>query len=270
MTTFNPQRGQRVKAHYQDAIQDIMSEYDIDMPQKPDYEIEKDTGFADAVRYTEYYIGKTQDDRPDNQPHYRYSRYLGVLLNSLQKFSTPERRIAHVDIGCGAGLFSWAFLDWATENKIGFDSLGLYGYDHCSAMIRLSEEIRDKLAIHITGYPDIYYCDRVDELSTLLSETYRENTDYIITFGYVLVQAHTSREIKKFTKAIHSVAELMDDGTDCMLVADDSNRWRNDDSGRRVYEFQEGWNSLLESLEQIGIQHNTVRNGFMCAELYPR
>ncbi len=111
-------------------------------------------------------VGKGNVDRPGNSLHFRYDRY----LRELRHLSTSEMRIAHVDIGCGAGAFSWAFLDKVRALGIKLDSVDLYGLDYCPAMICLAKEIRAKLKNTIPDYPDLRYCENVETLLQNLSE----------------------------------------------------------------------------------------------------
>ena len=272
-----------VRDHYQNALQEIMLECGIHRNSigNPNYHIEEYTTFPEVVRYTEYHIGETHDQRSyfgrRNEPHFRYNRYRTALRTSLRDLPVHGRRIVHLDIGCGSGLFSWVLLDWATENEIELDRVDLYGYDHSPAMIRLAERMKDKLAVHIIGYPDIRYCSSPSELSRQLSENHQDDTDYIITFGYVLVQAYSSSEIQKFTQAITSVTECMDGQSNCALVAVDSGRQVfNEDRTGIICPFDESWSLLLEMLEQSDVQHRGVSMSVLPnnvksarAELYP-
>ena len=133
----------RVKSHYRRIICEIMSEYDIARPiEQPRYVVRRDTTFEQAVQYTDAYVGKGNAYFYSNaRRHYRYDRYLRALGN----LQASEGRMAHVDIGCGAGPFSWAFLDWVTEQGVGLDRVDLYGLDHSWATIQLAKMISDKL-----------------------------------------------------------------------------------------------------------------------------
>lgn len=93
----------KIKDRYQEIIRDIMAEYAIRPTSQPGHVVQKDAGFREVLQHTEHYVGGGND----TQPHYRYLRYR-ELLNDLEP---SGRREAHVDIGCGAGLFSWTFLD---------------------------------------------------------------------------------------------------------------------------------------------------------------
>ena len=213
-----------IKGLYHRAIYDIMDEHEISgLTNSPSHVVPEDAEFKDVLQYTEWHIGyksRTASNlyRVVNE-HYRYDRYRSVLNHRR----ASERRQAHVDIGCGAGVFSWAFLDWATTNGVGYDRVRLYGQDRCEAMVELAQEIRDRLAQNINDYPDLYYSSDVEVLLRQLTEHHREGTDYTITFGHVLVQSHTSEDIQTFTRVISYIIELMDQQSNCVLIAVDAN-----------------------------------------------
>ena len=86
-----------------------------------------------------------------------------------------------MDLGCGAGWFSWVFLDWAAERGVGYDRLDLYGLDHCPAMLQLAQGARRRLLQYVPDYPVFHCSSEVDALCGLLTENHRENTDYTVT-----------------------------------------------------------------------------------------
>ena len=237
-----------VNDYYQSIIRELMAKHGVEPGDAP-YIVSADATFACVLRHTDRYIGKGHDDQPGNKSHYRYNRY----RNILQHLPISDKRIAHVDIGCGAGLFSWVFLDWVTRNRIEHDRVDLCGFDHSSAMLKLAGVIRDKLTQSIGDYPDTHYHYDTDALLEQLSYGHRGDMDYIITFGHVLVQAHTPDAIASFTRIIRHVVELMRNQSKCHLVAVDA-----------VFEpiaFEMGWESLLSSLEQAGIGNQLHING---------
>ena len=192
--------------------------------------------FNEVLLHTDWYV-----HTGDSYRHYRYNRYF-EMLGHLQASQGLE---ANVDIGCGAGLFSWTFLDWASEQGIEHDRLELYGYDHSREMIRLAKMVRNKLAGNIPEYPELRYSDNVDSLLAQLTENHREGTGYTITFGHVLVQAHAPHDIQNYTRIISHICELVDDRNDCVLVAVDARSAQD--------QFLEAWNLLFGRLEGIGI-----------------
>ena len=232
-----------VKAHYRCIIRDIMAEHNIEpRPHSPDHVVPYNAEFKKVVQHTDFYVGKG-NTYSNAQPHYRYYRYLGAL----QRLLASEGRIAHVDIGCGAGLFSWVFLDWATERGVGLDRVDLYGLDHSPAMICLAQEVRTKLKQYIPKYPDLHYFHDLDDFLRELTENHHEGADYIITFGHVLVQAHKPRDIQNFTRVIAHIRELMDARSNCALVAVDAH-------GRST-DLATSWDLLLNSLKCVGIRY---------------
>ena len=240
----------RVKEQYQGIIRDIMKERNIKpLHSSPTYVVGTNTRFAEAVQHTDRYVGKGHDDQPGNSPHYRYNRY-EAILRCLPIF---EKRIVHVDIGCGAGLFSWALLDWATKNGVGRDRVEQYGYDHSSSMLKLAAMIRDELTQSIEDYPDAHDYYDIDPLLEQLSDDRRKDMDYIITFGHVLVQAQSRSAIASFTRIIGHVVGLMGPQSKCALVAVDA--------VRQPILFANGWKSLLHSLERESTRHQLHHDG---------
>ena len=226
-----------VKDYYQKIIREIMSQYSVE----PGYVspiVPADAKFECVLRHTDYYVGKGNDERQNARPHYRYRRYREMI----QLTKVPEGRVAHVDIGCGAGLFSWVLLDWATENSVGHSRVNLYGFDHCLAMMQLAGMVRDELGQNMAGYPDLDYYNDIDILLDQLSDNRCGNTDYIITFGHVLVQAHTPDAIDSFTQIILRIRDLMDEQSTCSLIAVDADN--------EPVQFADGWDLLLESLKR--------------------
>ena len=159
-----------------------MSEYRVEPGYAP-YVVPADATFACVLRYTDRYVGQWHDDQPGNSPHYRYNHYKNMLNN----LPFSEKRLAQIDIGCGAGLFSWVLLDWFTKHGVGHDQVNLYGFDHSQAMIKLAGMVRDELAQNMVDYPDLHYFCDIEALLDQLADNRFENRDYIITFGHVLV-----------------------------------------------------------------------------------
>ena len=235
-----------IKDHYPRVISEIMAERGVAASGQPNYVVAPDTELPEVLRYTDWYVA----GRGDSRSHYRYDRY----MSGLQSHPASERRQAHVDIGCGAGLFSWVFLDWATENSVGYDRVDLYGLDHCQAMLDLAEIARSKLLQYIPNYPSLRFCRDVDSILLQLTEHRREDTDYIITFGHVLIQAHSPENINDFTQIVVHINELKDAHSNLILVPVDAF------SGNRPAEFSKAWKLLSDSLEQAGIRKSsTVR-----------
>ena len=136
----------RIRDLYARVIRSIMAKYGIagaEMP--PRWSVRPNASFADVLRYTDWCAAKSD---------YRFGRYYSAIGKAL---GSRAKKWAHIDIGCGAGVFSWAFLDWAAERGIEYSNVTLYGYDACPQMIRLARMIRGKLKRNIPGYPDLHY-----------------------------------------------------------------------------------------------------------------
>ncbi len=235
----------RIKYQYQRILRDLMKENGISpigpASPCPSHVVPKDAGFTEVVQHTDSYVGEGNDARPDAWPHYRYRRYMEVL----QRLKASKRRRAHVDIGCGAGLFSWVFLDWATSKRVPFDRVELYGLDHSTAMISLAQKLRTRLIQYVPNYPELHYCYELESLLDELTENHRKGTDYTITFGHVLVQAHNPHDMDTFTQIITHIQNLMDTQSNCVMMAVDAGNW--------PLTFAEGWSVLLSSLEGANI-----------------
>ena len=162
----------RIMGRYQRTMRDLMKEYGIspvtpDSP-RPAHVVPKDAGFAQVLRHTDYYVGRGNDNKTDATRHYRYRRYMEVL----RRVEASKGRIAHVDIGCGAGLFSWVFLDRANAKRFPLGCVELYGLDHSPAMVRLAQELRNRLMKYIPDYPELHYCSDPELLLRKLTDNH--------------------------------------------------------------------------------------------------
>ena len=235
---FQGQQTPLIRDHYLATLDAIMAENGIERGD-PGYMIPPDADFETVVRYTDWYCrGNVHAN-----PHYRYRRYREVVGLPVP----TGRREALVDIGCGAGMFSWAFLDWAAESDVTYDRIDLYGLDHSPQMINLAHLVRGGLVQHIDDYPVLRYTHDVDTLLQELYVHYRGDTDYTITFGHVLVQAQTPDAILDFTRVISQVLRSIDYQSNCMLMAVDARR--------QPTAFARGWDALLNSLARVGVAH---------------
>lgn len=236
----------RIRNLYWGTLDAIMREHNIRrLPRgrRADPVVRPNANFTQVVRHTSYYW---RDG--DNQPHYRYDRYRAEALKYLQP---SDNRQAHVDIGCGAGLFSLVFLDWARDANIEYDRVDLYGLDHSRQMIRLAYRVRDGLVKSVADYPDLHYTNEVGALLQELTGCHRAGTDYTITFGHVLIQANTPNAIRSFTRVIVHILGLQDNQSRCNLIAVDARR--------QPVAFASAWNALLSRLEQAGVTHQPIR-----------
>ena len=234
----------RIQHLYQPTIAAIMAEHDI--PLLPidyrDHVVTADATFQEVAQHTELHIG----GRTDTHAHYRYRRYQQVLNLAPH----GQRRLAHIDIGCGAGLFSWVLLDWAADRGLAHANVELYGLDHSASMIALAAEVRVRLMPQIPTYPALHYEDDANLIINAFTDNHRAGTDYIITFGHVLAQAHAPANIQTFTRVISNIVALPNDLDSFPLIAVDAQHWSA--------EFMAGWDALLAHLEQAGIGHEPV------------
>ena len=101
----------------------------------------------------------------------------------------------------------------------------------------------------------MYYYNDTETLLGQLTDNRSENTDYIITFGHVLAQAqmYTPSDVSDFARAVAQIYKLVDTQSSCTLVAVDAYG--------KTSEFNEGWSSLLSSLEQADIGNRLHTNG---------
>ena len=216
----------------------------------PAHVVRANAGFTEVVQYTDWYVAdRGLDSWPNyrgNQPNYRYRRYLEVL----RLLSCGEQREAHVDIGCGAGLFSWAFLDWTREQLIEPDSIDLYGYDHCRSMISLANMIRAEMNQQAPDYPVLQYDHDLNSFLRLLTTSSRPDTDYNVTLGHVLVQSHSPQDTLTFTRIILHVLDIINPNRNCLVMALDSRR--------SAGVFAASWTALLRSLVEAGVRYEPL------------
>lgn len=117
----------------------------------------------------------------------------------------------------------------------------------------------------IPDYPELHYSHKAKPLLSELTGNHQSGTDYTITFGHVLAQAHAPTDIKVFTRVILHILKLMDDGSNCFVVAVDARG--------ACIPFTEGWTSLLSNLEGANISYEshdvptTKINDCSCAKI---
>ena len=147
--------------------------------------------------------------------HFRYDYYRDALSLAFTHlhFDPADRRVVHLDIGCGPGIFSWVMYDYiALHETYNGDQVDYYGYDHCAAMIELAR-------LFLRRFPDQYefhgYSD-LAEISTTLADEELSNCDVVVTFGYALVQ------VRDDPAALGDFATLIS----CMFPSHSSLWWR--------------------------------------------
>ena len=236
--------GTRIRNRYQPAVHQIMINHRI-QSHDPGYEVPPNATFEQVVQYTDWHTADRPRRTAGGDGHYRYDRYAVAL--SAETSPNFSRRIAHVDIGCGAGLFSWVFLDWARERGIEPRRLALYGYDRSNEMIRLAAMLRHGLREFYPGYPDLRYSHIREQFLRKLTATHDVDTDYMLTFGYVLAGNHTDDDINTFTQIVEHIADL-NGSASCVLISSDAT------SGKHSLSSMTGWNTLLQALQARGVE----------------
>ncbi len=210
----------------------------------PGHEVPADATFEQVVQYTDWHTADRPRRTAGGDGHYRYDRYAAVFNAGLGHNSS--RRIAHIDIGCGAGLFSWAFLDWARAHQIEPGRLALYGYDHSSETIRLAWMMYHRLRTVYTGYPRLRYYHKSEPFLQRLTKEHDMDTDYILTFGYVLAGNQTPDDMHIFTQIVDSIGDL-NGSASYVLISSDAT------SGRHSSSSMKGWDTLLRALQARGV-----------------
>ena len=256
LNTIVPKRGLNlaIGEHYQEAFSAILSKLNVrPLSAAPNFEISPQSTVSEAIQYTDWYCY-----RGDSQGHYRFRRYFDALCN----LGPAGNRLAHIDIGCGSGCFSWAFLDWAEAWCLNYGQVKLFGIDRCPAMIQAAEMIRSEMIVSLPNYPTLHYHLDVRSLMTDFQENHHLHADSVITMGHVLAQSHCPTDIQNFTDIIWAVRRQTDPSRRCVLVTVDALGHAAD--------FEMGWNTLLQHLQEYSItptvinSHNSVRLASLC------
>lgn len=233
----------RIRNLYVRAIRRIMVKCGIEGAKgPPSPAVRPNASFADVLLYTDWYATK----RGNEEEHYRFDRYYKVINESL-KPKSARSRWAHIDVGCGAGLFSWAFLDWAARRGIEYSNITLHGYDACPQMIRLAKMIRMKLRRNVPGYPLLHYHHNRSSFIRKLANS-QIDSDCLITFGYVLAGNHTENDIRAFHRVVLAALGAVQGKRKVYLLASDARSiWGASQS-------DEGWDKLLAALRSSGVK----------------
>ena len=75
------------------------------------------------------------------------------------------------------------------------------------------------------------------------------NTDYLITFGYVLAWNNLDEDIDCFSQIIDHILGIRDDQGKCFLLVGDASQKGN---------FMHGWDKLLFTFQAREIEHTPV------------
>ena len=199
-------------------------------------------GPQDSLRET---IGYTREYVVEHTtPHFRYDYYRNALARALRllRFDPGDRRVVHLDIGCGPGVFSWVMYDHMvsldTRNS---DQVDYYGYDHCAAMIELAH-------LFLELFPDRYefhgFSDLAEVRTTLLAQDL-SNCDVVVTFGYALLQVRDNpAALDEFATVIAGAFP----SRSCIMIAADAH---NDGATRDAFRGQ--CRALETALDAAGV-----------------
>ena len=198
------------------------------------YEISKDANLVQCIGYARRFIV----GRANDEPHYRYDRYMRVLNSALRRDPVNTGTVVHVDIGCGPGLFTWVVRDYfRARPQIEVD---LYGYDHSKEMIRLADYIWDRLEEDVD-----YMCfHKTKDLLTQIPQIITAPFCMLITLGHVLVQTvDDDSALSNFARIIAKCAPM----TNCLVVAVDAQ------TGNRPDQFRRACDKLEAALTRRGL-----------------
>ena len=97
-----------IRDHYAPTLDAIAQRYG-EAP--PVFHIAPDTPLPTLVGYTRRHVVD------GDEPHFRYGYYHAALSSALRRlqFAPGDRRVVHLDIGCGPGVFSWVMYDYMTS-----------------------------------------------------------------------------------------------------------------------------------------------------------
>ena len=190
------------------------------------------------IGYTRQYVVE------HTTPHFRYKYYHDALSFAFMQlgFDPADRRVVHLDIGCGPGVFSWVVYDYmASQETRDSDQVRYYGYDYAAAMIQLAHLFLERFPVQYDfhGFSDLV------EISTALADQKFSNCDVVVTFGYALLQVRDNpTALSDFAGLIASVFPSYS----CIVVAADA---RNDPATRAAFADQCG--ALGNALSEVGV-----------------
>lgn len=227
-----------IRDHYIDAIRAVMAKQGVQPAQyQPDHDITPSASLEEVLVYADWYVAGTGDKKR----HYRFDRYRKAL-NAVGLGS--DKRIVHVDIGCGVGVFSWVVLDWAKERGIDPHNIRLYAYDPCQEAIKLCWMLRYRIQqAQGSHYPSLNYDHNLKAFTRKLSGVSSQGeTEYLVTLGYVIAGNHNEGDIQSYHEIIQAVESAAGSSGRVWLVASDAT------SGGYRSEFNAGWRALRDSL----------------------
>lgn len=199
--------------------------------------VSKDVSLEKSIGYTRKFVVE------HSKEHFRYDYYRHVLGESVKKFHFIHRdkKLVHVDIGCGPGLFSWVVLDYMTAyHDRNETNLHFMLYDHASSMVDLAALFWKRLSVtHLMGS----YSDTDDMLKRLRARKL-SNYDVLVTFGHVLLQTKdNSQSVDDFARIIQNLFP----SNSCTVVAVDAY------SGESREKFRNACNNLRDKLRKVGV-----------------
>lgn len=218
--------------------------------------IPKNASIEEVIGYTRRFIVESGEE------HFRYDYYRDILAKALTRFrfNATKNKIAHLDLGCGPGLFSWVVQDYLlSKYKMKPGNIDLIGYDHAKKMIRLAKLFKEYLPVeyNFEGYFEL------DKILNLLESRDFSDYDCIITFGHVLIQVGDN------TEALQDFVELVQNlfpSNSCILLAVDA--YANE---TKRQDFRSACKKLMVALSNAGVAVNNKRTGpersYMCARL---
>ena len=248
-----------IREAYVSAIREVMAERGVEGAEtQPSPAVPYGASLADALQYTDWYATK----RGNEEEHYRFGRYYNAIEKSLRE---TGHKWAHIDVGCGAGLFWWAFLDWAAEHGVERSGITLYGYDACREMVRLAWMLRAKLGRTVPDYPDLRYASDSGLFIRKLAGG-PIDANCLMTFGYVLAGNHSDDDIGVFQRIAATTVNSVLHGRSVYLLASDAT------SGKNLGQLEDGWRKLLSALQAGGARIQqlplaTIYSGDRCVLL---
>ena len=225
----------------------------------PLYIIRPDDSLEKCIAYTREYVVQKQGQHANSKKHFRYDYYRNALCHAIHHlgFDPTDRRVVHLDIGCGPGVFSWVMYDYmAAQNTRNPDPVEYYGYDHCPKMIELAKRLLDRFPAEyeFRGFSDY------DQIATALSDRNFFNCNVVITFAHVLVQVAETPVLPAFASLIRKVFP----SHSCLVVAVDVR------SSVRFGAFRTQADALEIALKERGVTFEEQKYGpgsSMCARL---
>ncbi len=217
--------------------------------------VSKDVSLEKSIGYTRKFVVE------HSKEHFRYDYYRYVLSESIKKFHFIHRnkKLIHVDIGCGPGLFSWVVLDYMTAYH-GRNETNLHFmlYDHARSMVDLADLFWKRLSV--TNRMDNY--SDVDDIQKRLRARKLSNCDVLVTFGHVLLQTKdNTRSVDDFACIIQNLFP----SNSCIVVAVDAY------SGESRKKFRDACDNLRSILRKVGVysKSRTIgeRRSYMYASL---